>query len=133
MVPLPGGIKRRRGSDGHRRQRRLDDGFRHHQGHNIRRCALHLRRRGRNDHRLDPTVDAGNGVIAYDDGNGGAVYKGLAIASDGTNNFLFATDFHNSKVDVFDKTFTKVTTTGGFADPTLPATYAPFGSRRMTA
>src|SRR5262245_42630120 len=30
-----------------------------------------------------PTVDATNGVIAYDDGNGGAVYKGLAIASDG--------------------------------------------------
>lgn len=81
----------------------------------------------------NPTVDAGNGIIAYDDGNGGAVYKGLAIAADGTNNFLFATDFHNNKVDVFDKTFTKVTTTGGFTDPTLPAGYAPFGIQAITA
>ena len=80
-----------------------------------------------------PTVDGTNGIIAYDDGNGGAVYKGLAIASDGTNNFLFATDFHNKKVDVFDKTFTKVTTTGGFTDSTLPANYAPFGIQAITA
>jgi uncharacterized protein (TIGR03118 family) len=79
-----------------------------------------------------PTVDAANGIIAYDDGNGGAVYKGLAIASDGTNNFLFATDFHNNKVDVFDKAFTKVTTTGGFTDSTLPAGYAPFGIQTLT-
>jgi uncharacterized protein (TIGR03118 family) len=80
----------------------------------------------------NPTVDATNGIIAYDDGNGGAVYKGLAIASDGTNNFLFATDFHNKKVDVFDKTFTKVTTTGGFADSLLPTGYAPFGIQAVT-
>jgi uncharacterized protein (TIGR03118 family) len=80
-----------------------------------------------------PTVDATNGIIAYDDGNGGAVYKGLAIASDGTNNFLFATDFHNNKVDVFDKAFAKVTTTGGFTDSTLPAGYAPFGIQAITA
>jgi uncharacterized protein (TIGR03118 family) len=79
------------------------------------------------------TVDATHGVIAYDDGNGGAVYKGLAIASDGTNNFLFATDFHNNKVDVFDKSFAKVTTTGGFTDSTLPAGYAPFGIQAITA
>ncbi len=42
-------------------------------------------------------MDAANGIIAYDDGDGGAVYKGLAIASDGTNGFLFATDFHNKR------------------------------------
>jgi uncharacterized protein (TIGR03118 family) len=79
-----------------------------------------------------PTVDATNGVIAYDDGNGGASYKGLAIASDGTSNFLFATDFHNNKVDVFNGQFQKVVTTGGFTDPTLPAGYAPFGIQAIT-
>ena len=80
-----------------------------------------------------PTVDGTNGIIAYDDGNGGAVYKGLAIANDGTSNFLYATDFKNNKVDVFDGHFAKVTTTGGFTDPTLPAGYAPFGIQAITA
>ncbi len=80
-----------------------------------------------------PTVDAANAVIAYDDGNGGAVYKGLAVASDGTSNFLFATDFHNSKVDVFDAHYAKVTATGGFTDSTLPAGYAPFGIQAITS
>jgi uncharacterized protein (TIGR03118 family) len=74
-----------------------------------------------------PTVDATHAVIAYDDGAGGAVYKGLAIANDGTANHLYATDFHNGKVDVFDSTFTKVTVAGGFTDATLPAGYNPFG------
>jgi uncharacterized protein (TIGR03118 family) len=74
-----------------------------------------------------PTVDATNAVIGYDDGAGGAVYKGLAIANDGTANHLYATDFHNGKVDVFDKNFAKVTVAGGFTDPTLPAGYNPFG------
>ena len=74
-----------------------------------------------------PTVDATHALIGYDDGAGGAVYKGLAIANDGTANHLYATDFHNGKVDVFDATFTKVTVAGGFTDVTLPADYKPFG------
>src|SRR6184192_1531234 len=35
----------------------------------------------------------------------GAVYKGLAIGSVGTHNFLYATDFVGGKIDVFDKDF----------------------------
>jgi uncharacterized protein (TIGR03118 family) len=73
------------------------------------------------------SVDPLNAVTAYDDGAGGAVYKGLAIANNGSANFLYATDFHNNKVDVFDKSFTKVVSSGGFTDPALPAGYAPFG------
>jgi uncharacterized protein (TIGR03118 family) len=74
-----------------------------------------------------PTVDATHAIVAYDDGAGGAVYKGLAIASDGAANHLYATDFHNGKVDVFDATFAKVQVAGGFTDGTLPADYKPFG------
>ncbi|MFO1427396.1 MAG: TIGR03118 family protein [Steroidobacteraceae bacterium] len=65
---------------------------------------------------------------------GGAVYKGLAIANNGSGNFLYATDFHNGKVDVFDATFTKQTPTASsfaFTDPTLPAGYAPFGIQAL--
>ncbi|HEV7835615.1 MAG TPA: TIGR03118 family protein, partial [Caballeronia sp.] len=66
-------------------------------------------------------------VKAYDDGAGGAVYKGVAIGKNGTANLLYATDFHNGKVDVFDKSFIKVQLDGPFKDPTLPAGFAPFG------
>jgi uncharacterized protein (TIGR03118 family) len=78
-----------------------------------------------------PTVNATNAIVTYDDGAGGAIYKGLAIASDGGVNRLYATDFHNNKVDVFDKDYKKVTVTGGFTDPTLPAGYFPFGIQAL--
>src|SRR5262249_8746996 len=38
----------------------------------------------------------------------GAIYKGLALGQVGTANFLFATDFHNGKIDVIDGEFHKV-------------------------
>jgi uncharacterized protein (TIGR03118 family) len=71
-------------------------------------------------------------VTAYDDGvdNGTehAVYKGLAIGTVSGANFLYATDLHNNKVDVFDTNFTKpAAMQGKFVDPTLPAGYVPFG------
>ena len=57
-----------------------------------------------------------------------AVYKGLAIGSVGTANFLYATDFHNSKIDVFDTNFTlPVAMQGLFVDPARIAGFAPFG------
>ena len=74
-----------------------------------------------------PTVLPTSAVVMYDDGSGGAVYKGLALANNGTANFLYATDFHNNQVDVFDRNFARVTTTGAFRDPQMPAGFAPFG------
>jgi uncharacterized protein (TIGR03118 family) len=77
-----------------------------------------------------PTVDATHAIKMYDDADG-AVFKGLAIADNGTANLLYATDFHNNKVVVFDRTFAKVDVPGGFADATLPAGYAPFGIQAL--
>lgn len=74
-----------------------------------------------------PAVGPTNAFTMYDDGAGGAVYKGLALAASNGNNFLYATDFHNNKIDVFDSNFTKVTMPGGFKDPAIPAGFAPFG------
>ncbi|MFP3567381.1 TIGR03118 family protein [Paraburkholderia sp. SIMBA_030] len=74
-----------------------------------------------------PTVNPTSAVVMYDDGSGGAVYKGLALASNGGANFLYATDFHNNKIDVFDRNFAKVAMPGKFQDLTLPAGFAPFG------
>jgi uncharacterized protein (TIGR03118 family) len=39
---------------------------------------------------------------------------------------LYATDFHNGRVDVFDASFQPVSTTG-FKDPTIAKGFAPFG------
>ena len=74
-----------------------------------------------------PAVAPTSAFVMYDDGTGGAVYKGLALAATNNNNFLYATDFHNNKIDVFNSAFTKVATPGGFTDPAIPAGFAPFG------
>ncbi|OUL95285.1 TIGR03118 family protein [Paraburkholderia hospita] len=74
-----------------------------------------------------PAVGPTNAFTMYDDAAGGAVYKGLALAANNGSNFLYATDFHNNKIDVFDTNFTKVTMPGGFKDSAIPAGFAPFG------
>ncbi|HTI92526.1 MAG TPA: TIGR03118 family protein [Puia sp.] len=51
-------------------------------------------------------------------------YKGLALASNGGANFIYAANFRTGKVDVWDTTFAPVSMP--FRDPGLPAGYAPF-------
>jgi len=75
-----------------------------------------------------PSVNLNAAVKVADRGAAGAIYKGLTL-SGGGGNFLYATDFHNGTVDVFDASFNLVTAPGGFVDPNLPAGYAPFGIR----
>jgi uncharacterized protein (TIGR03118 family) len=85
---------------------------------------------------IDPTgkFDGPNGVsthavIAVDNPLGGAVYKGLAIATDANGQtLLYASNFHDGTIDVYDADFSKVTSlpAGAFTDPNLPSGYAPF-------
>jgi uncharacterized protein (TIGR03118 family) len=77
-------------------------------------------------------------VTAYDDGiaNGAehAVYKGLALGTVNGATYLYATDLHNNKVDVFDTTFSKpAAMQGKFIDPTIPAGFVPFGIATVDA
>lgn len=74
-----------------------------------------------------PTVNPTTAVLVYDGSAGGSVYKGLAIGSHGGANYLYAADFHNQRIDVFDASFARVALPGAFSDPSLPAGYAPFG------
>ena len=64
-------------------------------------------------------------VVAVDSSPWGAVYKGLAISPTGDR--LYATDFHNGRVDVFDAGFNPVNTPGAFIDKRIPRGFAPFG------
>jgi len=54
------------------------------------------------------------------------VYKGLALLTNSTGNFLLATNFRNARIDVFDSMFKPTALTGNFTDPTIPAGFAPF-------
>ncbi len=82
-----------------------------------------------------PATRSTQTVVAVDrsspDPLGGAVYKGLAIASTPAGDRLYATDFRGGSVDVFDASFAPVSTPGGFVDPALPPGYAPFGIRAV--
>jgi uncharacterized protein (TIGR03118 family) len=67
----------------------------------------------------------------------GAVYKGLALVTNGSGSFLLATNFRSGQVEIYDTTFkqTLALGAGAFNDPAPPAVpagsnspgYAPFG------
>jgi uncharacterized protein (TIGR03118 family) len=60
-----------------------------------------------------------------------AVYKGLAIATTNAGTFLYASNFHDGTVDVFNSSFQQVQVLGNFSDPRIPANYAPFGIQEI--
>ena len=60
-----------------------------------------------------------------------AVYKGLAIGDVGRSTFLYASNFHDGTVDVFNSGFHRVHLLGAFRDRSLPAGYAPFGIQEI--
>ena len=65
-------------------------------------------------------------VLKVDNSPSDSIYKGLAMGSNASGAFLYAADFHNNKVDVFDSNFASTNLPGSFTDPNLPAGYAPF-------
>ena len=65
--------------------------------------------------------DPNNALIGVNNSASGAVYTGLAINA--ANNMIYASDFANNKIDVYDSKFKFVTS---FTDPAIPAGYAPF-------
>lgn len=75
-----------------------------------------------------PAVLPTDAVTAFDDGAGAADYKGMTVVSRADGKFLYAADFHNDKVDVFDSHFARQpAVAGAFVDPDVPAGFAPFG------
>jgi len=67
--------------------------------------------------------------VAVDLGAEAAVFRGLALAG----GRLYATDFHNGRVDVFDTRWRRVERRGAFVDPRIPEWYAPYGIRAFGA
>lgn len=67
-------------------------------------------------------ADPSNAITVVDGSSRGSVYTGLALGSYQGQALLFATDFHNGTVDVFDAMFNHISS---FTDTTLPEGYAP--------
>lgn len=80
-------------------------------------------------------ASGGTTQIKYDGGAAGAVYTGLALGHDSNGNyFLYAADFGNGTVDVFDQAFNPITAAGGFNTPTgVPAGFVPYGIQNIPA
>jgi uncharacterized protein (TIGR03118 family) len=76
-------------------------------------------------------VDRNHALVAADNSANGAVYKALTLGSNAQGSFVFATNFHNGTVDVFDSHFHSVHLAGSFTDPNLPAGFAPFGIKNI--
>jgi uncharacterized protein (TIGR03118 family) len=84
---------------------------------------------------------ADQAVLAIDNSGSNAVYKGLVFGTNPRGVFLYATDFHNAKIDVFapqpsgsNGLFQAADSTqipGTFADPEIPAGFAPFGIQNI--
>jgi len=73
-----------------------------------------------------PTVPDGwskQAVVAVDTGASGTLFRGVTIA----RGKLYATDFHNDRILVFDSKWRPVVRPGAFVDRQKPDWYTPFG------
>jgi len=73
-----------------------------------------------------PTVPTGwstRAEVVVDEAAEAAVFRGVALAGDR----VYATDFHNARVDVYDRRWRRIRRRGAFVDRRIPEWYAPFG------
>jgi uncharacterized protein (TIGR03118 family) len=87
---------------------------------------------------LDGTISGWNAsanptasIVKVDNSAGAAEYTGLAIGTSGNNSFLYAADFHNNKIDVFDSNFQSTHLAGSFKDKKMTKGWAPFGIQEI--
>jgi uncharacterized protein (TIGR03118 family) len=78
-----------------------------------------------------PAVNPNEAFIAVDHSTDGAIFKGLAKGDAHGQTYLYATDFHNGRVDVFDSSFTEQHWSGAFVDRHIPQGFAPFGIQNL--
>jgi uncharacterized protein (TIGR03118 family) len=68
--------------------------------------------------------------ILADNSPGGAVYKGITMATTANGTYLLAADFANNKIEVLPSTGAPALA-GNFTDPTLPTGFAPFDIQNL--
>ncbi|HET6645625.1 MAG TPA: TIGR03118 family protein, partial [Fimbriimonadales bacterium] len=68
----------------------------------------------------NPDVDPMHALVAVDNSSRMAVYKGLALARNGRGTYIYATNFRDGVVEVYDSRFRWVT---NFTDPNMESGY----------
>ncbi len=79
---------------------------------------------------IDAWVAGDSTITVADRSASGAIYKGLAMANDGTSDHIYAANFFSAKIDVFDQAFNYLAPRA-FTDPDIPVGYAPFNIRTI--
>ena len=65
--------------------------------------------------------------VAINNSAAGAVYTGLALATNTTGTFILAANFgKGATIEVYDNKFASAKLAGSFTDPNLPANYVPY-------
>jgi uncharacterized protein (TIGR03118 family) len=73
--------------------------------------------------------NGGSAAIKKIDDSPDAGYFGLALAANGPDHFLYAANFAEGKIDVYDTAWHEVNMT--FTDPDLPSNYSPFNIQNI--
>jgi len=69
-----------------------------------------------------------NAIVKVDQSGAGSIFKGLTLGMSNAGPRLYATDFGNNVVSMYNGSFTKV---GSFTDPDLPKDYSPFNVQNL--
>src|SRR5688572_13457446 len=78
-----------------------------------------------------PAAGSTTAVIAAS--HPGHVYTGLAYGNNGAANFIYAADFANNNIDVFNSSFVLQSEAAfPFTDPTIPVGYAPYNIQAVS-
>jgi uncharacterized protein (TIGR03118 family) len=78
---------------------------------------------------FNANVDPTNAILVKDNSSSLAVYKGIALAKDGLDWFLYVTNFHTNAIEKYDSSFNLVES---FTDVNVDvAGFAPFGIRTI--
>lgn len=78
-----------------------------------------------------PNVDPTHSILKVNNA-GTAIYKGVTIAQMAGANRLYAANFFNGSVDVFDTNYSPVSLgPNAFVDPNIPAGFAPFNVQNI--
>jgi uncharacterized protein (TIGR03118 family) len=75
-----------------------------------------------------PSVNRTHAIIAIDQSDSGASFFGLTLQNLGSASQIYAADFGNKRVDVFNNQFQMV---GSFTDPSVPNGYAPWNVQTL--
>jgi len=73
--------------------------------------------------------NSGSTAVRMIDNSPSASYSGVAIANDAGNNYIYAANFRQGRIDVFDKEWKPVSKP--FSDPGMPAGYSPFNVQNV--